>query len=179
MILRKKALPVVTLIGILLPLVHCQPPPYRSAPVESYKIRILTDAMSVRTRGGERLDGYLAEYVADFEKHRIFIALEIQKYVKDERLTVTGKSEKDAVRMSFGVQPETDFPVFEINKAEPTPVEKRPEEIKSAPRARPRRPPDLATQISEKSPENSLLDFKKDEALRPLQAPPFSRLARS
>lgn len=105
--------------------------------MEDLNIRILTGATSVRTRSGERLDGYLAEFISDFERHRIFVALEITKYVKGERLTVKGSFAKDAVRMSFGDQAETDFPVFQILKAEPTPVEKKPEEIKSARFARP------------------------------------------
>jgi hypothetical protein len=126
MIRLEKVPPVALLLSLFLPLFGCQPRANRSGPVEDLNIRVLTDSMSVRTRGGERLDGYLAEYVSAYEKHRIFIALEILKYEKDERLTVMGSFGKDAVGLSFGDQPETEFPVFEIIKAEPTPVEKRP-----------------------------------------------------
>jgi hypothetical protein len=126
--IRLKGIPASAFpLSLLLLFFACQPSPVRRGAVLDANIRILTDPMSVRTRGGERLDGYLAEYVFEYERHRIFVALEIPKYVKDERLTVKARSTQDTVLTAFGDQPEAEYPVFEVLKAEPYVPEKPPE----------------------------------------------------
>jgi hypothetical protein len=114
--------------GFLFPLLGCQGLPHGGASVEGFEFKILTDATSVRTRLGEYLEGYLAEYDSDLEKHRVFMALDIQKYVKGERLTVRGSFTEDSVRLSYGDQTDANFPVFHILRAEPSMVEKKMEQ---------------------------------------------------
>jgi hypothetical protein len=113
------------LFGFLLPLLGCQGLPHGGASVEGFEVKILTDAISVRTRLGEYLEGYLAEYDSRLEKHRVFMALEIQKYVKGERLTVRGRFVDDSVRIAFGDQWDAEVPVFHILRAGPASPEKK------------------------------------------------------
>jgi hypothetical protein len=120
----------VFLLSLLLLSPACQPRPSVHASVD-LNVRILTDPMAVRTRSGDHLDGYLAEYISDYEKHRIFVSLEILRYVKDERLTVKARPTQDTVLTSFGDQPEAEYPVFEVIKAEPLSVEEPPEAEKT------------------------------------------------
>ena len=120
----KRILLVATLFGLLFPTVSCQPLK-EGVPVEEFEVNILTEAESVRTRLGDYLGGYLAEYELDFQKHRIFAAFEIQKYEKGERLRVIGRFTDDYVRMSYGDQINADFPVFRIQRAKPATLEKK------------------------------------------------------
>ena len=113
------------LFGYLLPLLGCQGLPHGGASVEGFEVTILTDAISVRTQPGEYLEGYLAEYDSRLEKHRVFMALEIQKYVKGERLTVRGRFVDDSVRLAFGDQWDAEVPVFHILRAGPASPEKK------------------------------------------------------
>jgi hypothetical protein len=47
------------------------------------------------------------------------MALETQKYVRDERLIVTGKLTGDFVRMSFKDRIDAKVPVLQVDKAAP------------------------------------------------------------
>lgn len=85
---------------------------------EEHQIKIISDAAFLRTRQGDYVDGYLAEYAAEFETKRLFIVLEVPRYVKGERLTVTGRFLEDSVRMP-GPKPDQ-VPVFEVERAQPT-----------------------------------------------------------
>jgi hypothetical protein len=85
---------------------------------EEHQVKILSDAEFVETRQGDFVDGYLAEYVTGFESKRVFLALEITRYLKGDRLTVTGRFVDDSVRMA-DLQPETVL-VFEVERAQPT-----------------------------------------------------------
>jgi len=96
-------------------------------PSREFEVRILSDAVSVQTQRGERLGGYIAEYTLDFQKHRTFIALEILKYEKGERLAVKGSFIEDSVRMALGDQAEADFPVFRVRRAGPAALPSIPE----------------------------------------------------
>jgi hypothetical protein len=109
--------------------------PHRGGgPSREFEVRILSDAVSVQTQRGERLGGYIAEYTLDFRKHRTFVALEILRYEKGETLAVRGYFLEDSVRMSFGGQPEADFPVFRVRRAEPARLPPIPEIKGSEPR---------------------------------------------
>jgi hypothetical protein len=121
----KKIMLVATLFGLLFSTVSCQDFLKEGVPVEEFEVNILTEAESVRTRLGDYLGGYLAEYELDFQKHRIFAAFEIQKYEKGERLRVIGRFTDDYVRMSYGDQINADFPVFRIQRAKPATLEKK------------------------------------------------------
>jgi hypothetical protein len=121
----QRFLVMTVLYGLLLPLIGCQDLPHRGEPMEELSAKILTESKSVRTRLGEYLAGYLAEYESNFEMHRVFLALEIQKYERGEKLAVKGRFTQDSVRMSYANRVDVDFPVFEIEKAEPA----RPKEI--------------------------------------------------
>jgi hypothetical protein len=109
------------LFGFLFSLLNCQPFPERQGPVDEFAVSVLTNAKSIRTRLGEVLAGYLAEYELNLKKHRIFISLELPKYGKGERLTVRGRFVDDSVRISFGDQLNADVPVFHILRAAPAP----------------------------------------------------------
>ena len=106
-------------IGFLSCLLCCRDYPHGGAEVQEFEVKILSEAESVRTRLGERLTGYLAEYELDFAKHRVFLALEIHKYEKDERLTVKGVLAEDSVRIPYGDLPAADVPVLHVRKAAP------------------------------------------------------------
>jgi len=106
-------------IGLLFLQFGCQPIFKPRAPVQEYKVKIISDAEFVRTRHGEYVDGYLAEYESQFLKQWMFIVLEIQKYMKDDRLIVTGRPTEDFVQMSFGNHVDEQVPVFYVDKAAP------------------------------------------------------------
>ncbi|MGZ7046311.1 MAG: hypothetical protein ACXVJK_08305 [Candidatus Aminicenantales bacterium] len=109
------------LFGFLLPLLGCQGLPHGGASVEGFEVKILTNGKSIRSRLGEVLAGYLAEYELNLQKHRVFISLEILKYGKGERLTVRGRFVDDSVRISYGDQMNAEVPVFRILRAAPAP----------------------------------------------------------
>jgi len=128
----EKALSTAVLIGFLCTLVSCEQFPVREAPVVEFEVKILTEATSVRTKLGDYVAGYLAEYNWDFQKDTIFMALEIQKYEKDERLAVRGSFADDFVSISYGGRVNASFRVFRVRKAAPTELDKTIEQILSA-----------------------------------------------
>lgn len=127
----EKVLSTAVLIGFLFPLVSCEHFPERGAPEVKFEVKILTEATSVRTKLGDYVAGYLAEYNWDFQKDTIFMALEIQKYEKDERLTVRGSFADDFVSISYGGRVNTSFRIFRVRKAAPTALDKTIEQILS------------------------------------------------
>ena len=121
----KKILVIAVLYSLFFPLINCQFFQNRKGRDGEFDVNILTDAKSVRSRLGDYLTGYLAEYQSNFEKHRIFIDLEILRYRKGETLAVEGNFTDDSVRMSYGEQINGDFPIFHIQRAEPRMREKK------------------------------------------------------
>jgi hypothetical protein len=115
----KRILLSAMLFGLLFPQVGCQPFFKRRAPVQDYKVKIISDAKFVRTRHGEYLDGYLVEYELRFEKKWMFIVLDIQKYLKGDRLIVSGRFTDEYVRMSPNNQIDADISVFHVQRAAP------------------------------------------------------------
>lgn len=116
-------------VGSFFALLDCRPFPERKGPVEGFGISVLTSGKSIRSRLGEVLTGYLAEYELNSQKHRIFISLELLKYGKGERLIVRGRFIDDSVRVSNGDQGNAEVPVFHILRAAPAPpapAEKKP-----------------------------------------------------
>ena len=112
-------LPVMIMGSIFLQ-IGCQSGFKPGIPDQTYKVKVVSDAEFVRTRHGEYVDGYLAECESQFQKQRMFIALEIQKYTKDDRLIVTGRPTQDFVRMSFEDLVDAEVPVFRVGRAEPS-----------------------------------------------------------
>jgi len=112
------------LSGFLLAFAACQDMPRRrEGPSQELEVTVLSDALTLLTRGGDRVAGYVGEYTLDFEKHRVFMALEIQKYVKGERLAVKGNLLEDTVRAAVRAgEAETDLRVFRVTRAGPAPV---------------------------------------------------------
>ena len=88
-------------------------------PPQEHNVKIVSDAQFVRTRGGEHLDGYFAEYRVRFEKKRMFMAFDITRYDKGEWLTVTGRFANDHVQMPLGDGGAVDVPVFHVRRAAP------------------------------------------------------------
>ena len=107
------------IVGLIFFQIGCQQIFKPRAPVKVYKVKIISDAEFLRTRDGEYVDGYLAEYEAQFLKQWMFIVLEIEQYRKDERLIVTGRPTEDFVQMSFGKQVDAQVPVFYVDRAAP------------------------------------------------------------
>jgi hypothetical protein len=113
------------LVGSFFALLDCQPLAERRGPVEGFEVNILTNGKYIRSRLGEVLAGYLAEYELNSQKHRIFISFELLRYGKGERLRLRGWFIEDSVRISFGDQIHAEVPVFHILRAEPGMVEKK------------------------------------------------------
>jgi len=89
------------------------------SPPDELKVKIISDAAFVRTEGGDYLDGYLAEYESEFQKRRMFMALELVRYDDGDRLIVTGRFNGDFVRWPSGDPAPAKVPVFEVEKAKP------------------------------------------------------------
>ena len=79
---------------------------------------IVSDASFVRTAGGDYVDGYFADCEADFQKQRLFLAMELTPYAKGDRLDVSGETTGDSV-----VVPAAGVPiavaVFDVRRAAP------------------------------------------------------------
>lgn len=88
-------------------------------PSEAHKVKVVSEAAFARTAGGDYVDGYFAEYESEFQKRRMFMALEIVRYVNGDRLLVTGRFSGDFVRMASGDPALDKVPVFEVEKARP------------------------------------------------------------
>lgn len=86
---------------------------------EDLEVKVLSGAMFVRTSRGDYVDGYLAEYTKDFETRLMFMAMEITRYAKGERLAVTGRFDGGSVRLTAGELPRESVPVFEVERAAP------------------------------------------------------------
>jgi hypothetical protein len=82
-------------------------------------VTIISEAAFLRTQRGDYVDGYLADYEWEFQKQRMFMALELTPYLKGDRLLVTGRFLDDRVRMAVAGQPEADVPVFLVERAKP------------------------------------------------------------
>jgi hypothetical protein len=136
MITKTKILMTALLCGLLLIFAACQDFPERGGDVRDFDVKILTEARAVRSRQGERLTGYLAEYESDFEKRPIFMSLEIVKYEKGERLTVKGILVDDSVRLLYGDQVNADIPVVHVLEARPVGVKAEVEKLVSGPEER-------------------------------------------
>lgn len=114
----KVAWPAAVLAGLFL-LGGCRQDSGRWVPPQAHNVKIVSEARFVRTEAGQYLDGYFAEYGDRFESKQMFMALDLTRYEKGERLTVTGRFADDRVRMSFDGRPAADVPVFHVQKAEP------------------------------------------------------------
>jgi len=86
---------------------------------EDHSVKVVSEAQFVRTEQGDYVDGYLADDETRFESRRMFIALEIARYVKGERLDVTGRFTGASVRLTFGGRTLDKVPVFEVERAAP------------------------------------------------------------
>lgn len=107
------------LLGLALVHAGCDSAGYQWVEPEEYKVKVVSDASFIRTSQGDYVDGYLAEYVTQFQNKRMFMVLELTPYLKDDRLIVTGKFTGDSVRMALGAQGQEKIPVFEVEQAKP------------------------------------------------------------
>jgi len=118
----RRALEVLLLglaFGSALGQAGCQSDGRPWVPPEEHKVKVVSEAAFARTSGGDYIDGYLAEYESEFQKRRMFMALEIVRYVNGDRLLVTGRFSGDFVRMASGDPALDKVPVFEVEKARP------------------------------------------------------------
>lgn len=127
----EKVCSMAVLIGLLFPLAGCEQFPERGAHVVEFEVKVLTEAKSVRTKLGDYVAGYLVEYNWDFLKGTVFMALEIQRYEKDERLAVRGSFTDDFASISYGGRMNASFQVFHVQKAAPVALDKTLEQILS------------------------------------------------
>jgi hypothetical protein len=89
----------------------------RSGP-KGQLMTIVSEAMFVRTAGGDYVDGYLADRESDFQKQRLFLVLELTPYARGDRLDVSGEDTGDSVIIpAAGVSMKV--PVFEVRRAAP------------------------------------------------------------
>ncbi len=119
MTLRVCAKATVLIVAIFLSLAHCGDFPERGIPTETHGVKILTDSFSIRSEKGELVAGYIAETTTDAEPSRMFVSMKLQRYEKNERLSVTGRFLGDKVRVELDVQPAADYQVFVVTRAEP------------------------------------------------------------
>jgi hypothetical protein len=89
----------------------------RSGP-KGQVMTIVSEAMFVRTAGGDYVDGYLADRESDFQKQRLFLVLELTPYAKGDRLDVSGETTGDSVIIPAAGVP-MKVPVFEVERAAP------------------------------------------------------------
>lgn len=80
---------------------------------------IVSDALFVRTAGGDYVDGYLADYESRFQKQRVFLVLELTPYAKGDRLDVSGETSGDSVVLPLGGGLLEKIAVFEVERAAP------------------------------------------------------------
>lgn len=108
----------VLVFGLALALAGCgRSTPPRSLEDLEFAANILTDATYVRTRFGNYVEGYLARCEINYTPRRIFIALDLPKYEKGERLRVEGVFAEDSVRLSYGEQVNWDYALFIVRNA--------------------------------------------------------------
>ncbi len=119
MTLRICAKAAVILSATILFLARCGSFPERGSPTETHAVKILTDAFSIRSEKGEFIAGYIAETTTEPEPSRMFVSMKLQRYEKNERLSVTGRFLGDKVRVELDVQPAADYQVFVVTRAEP------------------------------------------------------------
>jgi hypothetical protein len=89
----------------------------RSGP-KGQLMTIVSEAMFVRTAGGDYVDGYLADRESDFQKQRLFLVLELTPYARGDRLDVSGEDTGDSVIIPAAGVP-MKVPVFEVRRAAP------------------------------------------------------------
>jgi hypothetical protein len=80
---------------------------------------LVSDALFVRTARGDYVDGYIADYVSDFEIQRLFLVLEITPYAKGDRLNVSGQVKRDFVLLPSAADALEKIPLFEVERAAP------------------------------------------------------------
>jgi hypothetical protein len=114
------------LVGLAIAQAGCQSEGRSWVPPQDHKVTVVSDAAFVRTSRGDFVDGYLADYESEFQKRRMFMVLEIPRYLKGDRLVVTGRFTGDSVRLSFAGRPLEEARVFEVERAVPD-VPKPPE----------------------------------------------------
>jgi len=105
------------LLGLAIAQAGCQSGRRPWAPPEEHRVKVVSDAAFVRTTGGDYVDGYFAEYESEFLKQRMFMALEIPRYVRGDRLLVSGRFNGDFILMPSGGSAQDRAPVFEVEKS--------------------------------------------------------------
>lgn len=121
------------LVGLAIAQTGCQSDGRPWTEPEENKVRVVSDAAFVRTDRGDYIDGYVVEYESEFQPCRMFMAVELPRYVKGDRLLITGRPTGDFVRLPSADPAQGQVPVFEVEKAGPD-VPKAPDvpPIKSA-----------------------------------------------
>ena len=107
------------IIGSLFLQIGCQAGFKQGIPDQTYTVKLISGAEFVLTFRGEYLDGYLVEADEQFQRQLMFMALETQKYVRDERLEVSGRLTGDFVRISFKDWIGAKVPVLQVDRAAP------------------------------------------------------------
>jgi len=104
--------------GVVLTLACCGgSQPEQAAEGLEFAANLLTDATYVHTRLGDYYAGYLVRCEINFVPRRVFIAMELPKYEKGERLMVEGSFAEDSVRVSYENRVDTNIPLFIVRSA--------------------------------------------------------------
>ena len=89
----------------------------RSGP-KGQVMTVVSEAAFVRTAGGDYVDGYFADCEADFQRTRLFLAMELTPFAKGDRLDVSGETTGDSVVVPAAGLP-VKVAVFEVRRAAP------------------------------------------------------------
>ncbi|HOW85233.1 MAG TPA: hypothetical protein P5119_08710 [Candidatus Aminicenantes bacterium] len=107
------------LLGLALASAGCRSGARPWVEPEDHSVKVVSEARFLRTEQGDYVDGYLAEDEARFGSGRMFIVLEITRYVRGEWLDVTGRFTGGSVRLTLGGRAPENVPVFEVERAAP------------------------------------------------------------
>jgi hypothetical protein len=88
-------------------------------PPEEHNVTLVSDPLFVRTTEGGYVDGYLAEYESEFQKKRMFMALEIPRYARGDRLIMSGTPLRATVRIELGGRTYDQVTVYLVDRASP------------------------------------------------------------
>jgi hypothetical protein len=115
---RRRVSGAVLAWGAVLALACCGgSQPEQAAEGLEFAANLLTGATYVPTRLGDYYAGYLVRCEINFVPRRVFIALELPKYEKGERLRVEGSFAEDSVRVSYENRVDTNIPLFIVRSA--------------------------------------------------------------
>lgn len=114
-----KILLAIQLTALAFLLAGCQSQLRPWTPPEELKVRLVSDALFVRTSQGDYVDGYLAESESRFKKERMFLVLALPRFIKGDRLIMDGTLKEATVRIELDGRIYDRIPVYVVHRASP------------------------------------------------------------